>query len=224
MTFSMRRIESWDAHHRLITAVAVSGAVVLLTAGHLRLPVQLVAAWNAFSCCMLALTWFQIVAAQPAKFLSNAKLQDSSRTAISLFVIAAACISLFAVTFLLGSAKGLGKEAMLKHVLLAVVTVVGSWSLIHTVFALRYAHIFYGDSDSPTDAGHAGGLEFPDEPSPDYLDFAYFSFVIGMTCQVSDVQISSRSIRRLALVHGLLSFAFNTVILALSINIVSGML
>ncbi|MEI6350875.1 MAG: DUF1345 domain-containing protein [Verrucomicrobiota bacterium] len=220
----MERIKHWDAHHRFLTALAVSAAVTLLTAGHLRLPVQLVAAWNAFSGCLLALTWFQIVTAQPAKFLSTARLQDSSRTAISLFVIAAACISLFAVTFLLGTAKELPKEALLKHVLLAVVTVVGSWSLIHTVFALRYAHIFYGDSKNRKQDGHARGLEFPGEPSPDYLDFAYFSFVIGMTCQVSDVQIANRSIRRLALVHGLLSFGFNTVILALSINIVSGML
>ncbi len=106
---------------------------------------------------------------------------------------------------------------------LAFATVIGSWSLIHTLFALHYAHIYYGDSDDPRVARHAGGLIFPDERTPDYLDFAYFSFVVGMTCQVSDVQISGRKLRRWALVHGLLSFAFNTAILALSINVVSSL-
>jgi uncharacterized membrane protein len=95
---------------------------------------------------------------------------------------------------------------------------------MHTVFSLRYAHLFYRESGAAPSEGLAGGLAFPEEPEPDYLDFAYFAFVIGMTCQVSDVQITSRPIRHLALLHGVLSFAFNTVILALSVNIISGLL
>jgi uncharacterized membrane protein len=91
---------------------------------------------------------------------------------------------------------------------------------VHTVFALRYAHIYY-DCDEHGKA--AGGLNFPDEDSPDYLDFAYFSFVIGMTSQVSDVNISGRSMRRLALLHGLISFGFNLSILGLCINMISGL-
>ena len=92
--------------------------------------------------------------------------------------------------------------------------------MVHTVFALRYAHIYYecGQAGNPL-----GGLNFPDEDAPDYLDFAYFSFVIGMTSQVSDVSISGRRLRRLALVHGLISFAFNLSILGLCINIISGL-
>ena len=89
---------------------------------------------------------------------------------------------------------------------------------MHTVFGLRYAHAFYGDSDEVGQDRHAGGLEFPGERMPDYFDFAYFSFVIGMTCQVSDVQITSRRMRRLALTHSVLSFGFNTVILALAVS------
>jgi uncharacterized membrane protein len=91
------------------------------------------------------------------------------------------------------------------------------------MFALRYAHLFYSAPISSSE-DYAGGLQFPEEKAPDYLDFAYFSFVVGMTCQVSDVQITSRSIRRLALAQGILSFAFNTVILALTVNIISGLL
>jgi uncharacterized membrane protein len=90
------------------------------------------------------------------------------------------------------------------------------------MFAMRYAHAYYGDGKSGDK--HAGGLEFPSDDTPDYLDFAYFSFVIGMTCQVSDVQITAKSLRTLALIHGILSFCFNTIILALTINTVSGLL
>ena len=96
-----------------------------------------------------------------------------------------------------------------------------SWFLVHTVFAFRYGHLYYGD-DEDEPANHAAGLEFPKEPAPDYLDFAYFAFVIGMTFQVSDVEISSRRLRRLVLFHGIISFLFNTVILALSISVIGG--
>ena len=109
------------------------------------------------------------------------------------------------------------------HLLLAILTVVFSWLLMHGVFGLRYAHTYYGDSDT-AEGEHAGGLDFPGERLPDYRDFAYFSYVIGMTCQVSDVTVESRKMRRLVLLHGMLSFGFNTVILALTINTVSSLL
>jgi uncharacterized membrane protein len=94
--------------------------------------------------------------------------------------------------------------------------------MVHTVFTVHYAHAYHRQMDDDQASSQAGGVEFPGEKQPDFLDFAYFSFVIGMTCQVSDVQISARRIRRLALVHGLLSFLFNTVILALTNNLASG--
>ena len=109
------------------------------------------------------------------------------------------------------------------HLFMAVLAVIESWLLIHTVFTLRYAHVFYRLEQEADVEGSGRGLIFPGGDNPDYEDFAYFSFVIGMTCQVSDVNITSRFMRRLALLHGLLSFAFNTVILALSINIISGL-
>jgi uncharacterized membrane protein len=96
--------------------------------------------------------------------------------------------------------------------------------LVHTVFGLRYGHAYYGDPDGPGPISHAGGLEFPGDQEPNYVDFAYFSFVIGMTFQVSDVVITSRDFRKLVLVHGMLSFGFNTVILALALNTVSTVL
>jgi uncharacterized membrane protein len=94
--------------------------------------------------------------------------------------------------------------------------------MTHTTFAFRYAHEYY--EAAPGSSKVDGGLEFPGEDQPDYLDFMYFSLVLGMTFQVSDVQITSRKLRRLATVHGLLSFLFNTIILALTVNIAAGLL
>src|SRR5271166_2586497 len=133
-------------------------------------------------------------------------------------------LSWLRIAILVGGAKGMGHKALTEHLLLAAATVVSSWFLMHTVFTMHYAHAYYRDDDNDPNTIGSGGLEFPNEKEPDFLDFAYFSFVIGMTCQVSDVQISSQGIRRLALVHGLLSFLFNTVVLALAINLASGLL
>jgi uncharacterized membrane protein len=121
------------------------------------------------------------------------------------------------------------------QIALTLVAVVASWLIVHTMFCLRYAHLYYSPSDiSKTEP--SGGLDFPiqnqsDQQSgqqpdyqPDYLDFAYFSFVVGMTAQVSDVEVTSRSLRRLVLLHSLLSFAFNTIVIALTVNIVSQLL
>jgi len=102
------------------------------------------------------------------------------------------------------------------RVVLAGLTVLGSWSLIHTVFAVHYAHLYYGPSN--------GGLIFPGGGDPNYYDFLYYSFVVGMTCQVSDVQVAEAGMRRLTLVHGVLSFFFNTVVLALAVSVGAGLL
>lgn len=211
-----------DAHTRVILAIVVALIVFLLTIGQLRLSVQAITIWNVFAWSLILLAWLRIVLADVRTCVQTAKLQDTARSAIFLFVVLAAVASLFAVAILIGGAKGLGRKALTEHLLLAAATVISSWFLIHTMFAMHYAHGYYREGN--TDVFGVGGLEFPNEKEPDFLDFAYFSFVIGMTCQVSDVQVSSRGMRRLALVHGLLSFVFNTVILALSINLASGLL
>ncbi len=97
-----------------------------------------------------------------------------------------------------------------------------SWIMVHTTLAFHYAHLFYNPSKTKT-TQITGGLEFPDDDDPDYVDFAYFSFVIGMTFQVSDVQVMSRGMRRVVLCHSLLAFALNTFVVALTINVVAGL-
>lgn len=108
------------------------------------------------------------------------------------------------------------------HVGLVAVTLLQSWLMTQFTFAFRYAHEFYTKSGDGPDVD--GGLSFPGEKHPDYMDFLYFALVLGMTFQVSDVQITSRKLRRLAAVHGFLGFTFNTVILALTVNIAAGLL
>ncbi len=219
------RIKSLDAHHRSAIALAAAFAVFVLLPGRHILPFRLIIAWDAFGASTLALAWTTIITADPSKVRRTARLQDSSYTVIFLAVIFAACASLFALGYLLGTVKELSKGRATEHVVLAISTVLCSWALVHTVFTLRYAHLFYLRPEEGPDCDPCGGLDFPGgDKTPDYLDFTYFSFVIGMTFQVSDVQISSKRIRRLALLHALISFAFNTVILALSINIISGLL
>jgi uncharacterized membrane protein len=213
-----------DAHVRFMLSLAVAGAAFVLTIGRFELAVQAIAVWNAFAWSVIVLAWTLIVLADARTSVQTAKIQDTTRSIIFLFVILGAVISLSAVAILVGGAKGMSHKALMEHLLLAGTTVASSWFLIHTVFTMHYAHAYYRDDDDDPSTAGCGGLEFPNEKQPDFLDFAYFSFVIGMTCQVSDVQISERGIRRLALVHGLLSFIFNTVVLALAINLTSGLL
>jgi uncharacterized membrane protein len=211
-----------DAHVRLMIALAVSIVVFFVVENSFSLPAVVLFTWISFALTIIALDWTIITTSHPREVRKIAKIQDSSRTFIFLFVIAASVISMVAIVFLLKSAKG-HSGSVNERILLAIGAVFISWWLVHTVFTMRYAHMYY---DTDTDDGQqkeVGGLQFPDEKEPDYLDFVYFSFVIGMTFQVSDVEISSRQIRRLAWLHGLLSFGFNTAIVALSINVISGL-
>lgn len=214
-----------DARHRLVIALVAATAVSLSLRGHARPSTEVIAAWDTFVFCVLFLAWLTILTTPVHKLRSRAKEQDVSRLVIFVFVVVAACAALFAVGFLISVNKAEPRGHLTAHLILALGTVIFSWSVVHTAFGLRYAHAFYGDSDDPGADKRAGGLLFPgSEQMPDYFDFAYFSFVVGMTCQVSDVQITSRGMRRLTLVHSVLSFGFNTVILALLINTVSGLL
>ncbi|HWZ14230.1 MAG TPA: DUF1345 domain-containing protein [Mucilaginibacter sp.] len=211
-----------DAHYRLMIALAVSIIVLFFVWPRFTWPAVTLFTWISFALTVIALDWTVIITSHPREVRKIAKIQDSSRTFIFLFVIAASIISMVAIAFLLKSAKG-HSGAVNERIFLSIGAVFISWWLVHTVFTMRYAHMYY---DTDTDDGQpkeVGGLIFPDENEPDYLDFVYFSFVVGMTFQVSDVEISSRQIRRLAWLHGLLSFGFNTAIVALSINVISGL-
>jgi len=216
-------VKPLDAHHRFMAAC---GTAALTFAGlheHTAFATQLVGAWDVFAFTTVILCWFMMSTQDPYEARRNARLQDASRTFLFVVVVAAATISLFAVFILLGPVKNLSPDSFAAHVTLSVAAIVLSWMLVHTLFTLRYAHFYYAEAHKVDRDDIEGGLIFPNDKNPDYLDFAYFSFVIGMTCQVSDVQVGSKRMRRLATVHGLISFAFNTAILAMFVNIVAGL-
>lgn len=213
-----------DAQHRFLVSGSVSAIAFFLMPHNSHLLTRLLVAWVSGILCLLSLIWSVIVTAHPKQIKKRSQTEDINRVVIAILVICAAIASLFAVIYVLGSSKDLNPKLLGLHIALSVASVVGSWLLVHTVFTLRYAHYYYLREQSHAQEDHAGGLDFPGDKLPDYCDFAYFSFVLGMTFQVSDVQITSRLMRRLALLHGLLSFAFNTIIVALSINIISSLL
>jgi len=222
---TMNWIAKQDARHRLVFSLLAAGVVWFGLRGRVQPSTQSILAWDVFALSVLTLAWLTIITTPPEKLRARAQMQDVSRTVIFIFVVLAACAGWFAVGFLFFANKGVQRPHFIIHLLMSLVAVVSSWMLVHTVFGLRYAHTFYGDPDGPAGPEqHAGGLEFPGGCAPDYTDFAYFSFVIGMTFQVSDVQITSRELRQLVLLHGMLSFGFNTVILAMTINTVSALL
>lgn len=216
---------SIDAHYRLLISLGTAAVALFFSWTHFSAPTVALVTWLAFGFSIIVMDWVIILTANPAEIRKIASIEDSSRTLIFLFVIAASLMSLLAIVLLLLSTKNQSDAVVTARVSLAMASVVVSWWLVHTIFTLRYAHMYYStDPDDDRKTKPLGGLEFPgDLKEPDYLDFVYFSFVIGMTFQVSDVEISSRAIRRLAWMHGLISFAFNTAIVALSINIISGM-
>lgn len=205
-----------DAHHRLIIAVSIAVITSLVLPQNLLLQTKVVVCWVVFACSVLVLAWTAFLFIHPRQTPHLSRIQDSSRTLIFVLVLGSAVGSVGAVLALLTEVKKLVPDEISRHLFLALMAVFFSWLLVHTLFTLRYAHLYYNQE--------AKGLDFPATTEPDYLDFAYFSLVVGMTSQVSDVQITSSPMRRLALLHGLLSFLFNTVIVALTINIMAGLL
>lgn len=160
--------------------------------------------------------------ATPEMMRRYARREDLGRLVILSLITIAACASLLAIGFILHD-KEASKNLLFLHLTLSLLTIIGSWLLVHTIFAFHYANAYYQDGKTLEEC-KAEGLDFPGEVEPDYWDFLYFSFVIGMTNQVSDVQITSRTLRRLAMLHSILSFFFNTMILAMSINIIAGLI
>ena len=129
-------------------------------------------------------------------------------------MIGASLISLVGVGVTLARASTESGASKIVLSVAAILTVMASWALVHTVFALRYAHAYYGDPE--------GGIDFSWDETPDYHDFAYLAFTIGMTFQISDTDLTSNALRRLALRHALLSYLFGAVILAMTINVAAG--
>ena len=207
---------------RLLICALAGGGVFHLLQGDWGVAEAAALGWVVAVSLFLVLTALAIGPASPDRLRARARAQDASIWVIQALIVLAAVASLVAAIALLKKAEGETVAMLASRIVLAGAVVVLSWTAIHTVFAVHYAHAFYGDGPAPG-PDDAGGLLFPgNDPTPDFWDFFYFSLVLGMTCQVSDVQITGKHMRRLASAHGALSFFFNTVILALTINFLVG--
>jgi uncharacterized membrane protein len=217
--------EKIDRNYRLYLSLLIAFIAYLLCKNQ-PASVASMFVWIAFSGSFSIFSWIVILSIHPKGLRNIAGAQDTSRTLVFLLILFAAFVSVFAIIILLQQAPNGSKNGLTFHILLAAAAVFCSWTLIHTLFTLRYAHLYYTypDQDAHARGKNDGGLEFPGTSVPDYFDFAYFSFVMGMTFQVSDVQITSPVMRRLALLHGFLSFVYSTIIIAFSINITSGII
>jgi uncharacterized membrane protein len=173
--------------------------------------------WDIFSVCYLICCWMVIFNLPVNKIKQRASGEDGSKAFVFAMVIISCIAAMVTVSLLV--LKQTDEATKGWQLAVSIAGMLFSWAMVHTIYTFHYAHLFYNEKGS-------GGLEFPGSKNeaPDYMDFAYFAFVLGCTFQVSDVEISSKYIRRVALFHGLLSFALNTFVVALSINIMASLL
>ncbi len=211
---------------RLLACVAIGLIALALLPWDWRTPTRLLVAWNLGVVAYIASAVHLMATADPAKMRRLAQLTDESRFVVLTLAILAAIASIVAIVALLAQVKDFAGWDKSLHLELAGLTIVSSWTFIHLIFAQHYAHEYYVERAAALQAPDAlrGGLAFPDTQSPDFMDFLYFSFVIGVASQTADVAISSKPMRRVALIHCVLAFFFNTTVLALTINIAAGLI
>ncbi len=212
----MSWLGSVRARPRLFLAALLALAIFLALPSGLAPQTRGIIGWDVGVSVFLATALAMMLRADVERMRRRAEQQDEGGSAILALTVAAVGFSLLAIGFELHEAKGLPPAEGHWRIALAGATVVLSWSFTHTIFANHYAYEFYRKHPP-------SGLVFPGKEAPDFVDFLYYAFVVGMTCQVSDVQVDGRALRRLTLMHGVLSFFFNTVILALAINLAAGL-
>jgi uncharacterized membrane protein len=200
-----------------VTCGLLAGAVTGALASPYTVPAAaILLGWDVAVAIYLVWTWSAVWRLDHGLTARLAKLEDPSTAVAELLLIGAGVAALGAVAFALvraGQAAG-GMKAYL--ITLGVLSVVLSWTVVHTIYGLRYARAYYSEP--------VGGIEFNEDEPPTYIDFAYFAFTIGMTFQVSDTNITSKAVRRVTLHHALLSYLFGTVLLGLVINVVATLL
>ena len=210
------------ARPRLFCSILFGVLVIVFLPGFLALHevTRAIVGWNAGAWLYLILAARMMFRSSHEKMRARALRQDEGKFVVLGMVIIAAIVSVGAIVAELAVVKDM--HGMLKHahIALAALTILSSWTFTQVMFALHYAHEFYVAKER----GSPGGLEFPNAAAPDYGDFLYFAFVIGASAQTADVSFTSRAMRRTGLVHCVLAFFFNTTLVALTINIASGLI
>lgn len=188
---------------------------------HFDWALSFVLAWNVFGISYLIFNLILFSKSDVNQIQKQCAKEDVSSWILFAFVVSACMIGLMSVLSFMNNTSTWQSGSIIGSIL--CISAVGfSWLMVHLAFAVRYAHLFYGDNNKQF-SKHAKGLVFPEDDVPDYFDFAYFSIVIGMTFQVSDVVITSKGVRRLVLIHSIIAFIFNTVIIAMTVSQVIGM-
>jgi uncharacterized membrane protein len=211
--------EHVHAHIRFIIAVIVGFVVWWFLPLNDNIT-RILAAWNVAGWLYVVLIGIMMLRCEIAGIKRQASLEDESRTVLLILTVFASVAMVLAIVAQLSALNEDHSAGRTLKFGLAFSTILVSWFLVHTVFALYYAHEFHGESRGRS-RGCGGGLRFPGEHIPDYLDFVYFAFVVGTTAQTSDVEVASRKMRRVVTLHGLLSFFFNTTVIALVVNLTS---
>ena len=201
---------------RLLLAVLAGGIAAAAIPGPVGGALRTVAGWDVGALVLLALVWRIILRASPEETARRAAAEDVGRSFVWAVVVLGSTVSIFAATVALRNARSMAPQAERELALLCLLAVVTAWVLCHTTYTLRYAHLYYRDD------GDLGGLGFPGTEMPCLLDFAYYAFTIGMCFQVSDVTVTQHRMRQATLGHALLSFVFNTLVLALALSLLFG--
>lgn len=203
---------------RLLSSTVAGLVLLALLPNEMRLATRFILAWDFTAVLYITSIMWMIGRSTVEDCHDHAALNDEGDWTILLLVVASATVSFICIAVELPALKS-GEHSLLLGVIITGLTVLLSWSFTHTVFTLHYANIYYRpDEDGP------GGLVFPGHREPDYRDFLYYSFVIGCASQTADVATVSRAMRHLTMVHGIVSFVFNTAILALTINVGASLL
>ena len=216
----MKNANSWEraSKSRLWIALAVAFFLLLVLPHGWPGELRGLAAWNGAIVCFLAFAWRTIIICDAARTRQLSRREDEQRSTLDTLLVTASFVSLGGVLLALSHASN-AKDALSTHLTLAAIaTVVLSWTLIHTTYAFHYARLYYDGE------GKGGGIDFHGDEPPDYLDFCYLSFAVGTTFGATDSEIGGRPIRRTILKHGVLSFTFATVIVALALSVVSSLL
>ena len=223
---SRKRDAPWifrvGAMQRLAASLGAALLAFLVEPGSASWHARVVASWDMAVVTYLGFAWVLVSASDAKATRDHVLSQDLRGYLIFLFVVGASCASIVALGFAVGPIRDLPFWSRAWHLLLTVAALVLSWLLIHTVFAFHYAHRFYAGPHSRS--SETPSLQFPGGREPDFMDFMYYAFVVGMTSQVADVGVASKSMRRLTMVHGVIAFVFNIAVLALSINIFASVL
>jgi uncharacterized membrane protein len=201
----------------LILAACAYPATLLL---HTITITRFIICWDVFAFTLIAMYWLLFFTTTANEQPAIVKSQDDNIRVIFGVLLISVLTSLVGALLLILSTNesAFDKDLRTTFTLIAICT---SWVLLHTIFTIRYAHLYHNYDDAKT-GNTGGGIDFPNGERPDYIDFAYFSFVIGMTFQVSDITISSKSVRRYVLMHSLISFVYNTLIVALTVSAIAG--